>query len=180
MGTTNLYWLIDTLKLTQQELANFMGVSRRTVAYSIDDSVRMMRRGTSRLEDRLFVAIQKAEAAAGDEGRVMPEIPPGLPPKFITRRFRLDKEIRRLRHRMEWLEKEYPALVRAHAVSSHLDLTGLHDDPNYQRLVEATHNRSRLRLQLKIRKTNYAKEMWELRVRIALLEAEKEVLNRMW
>jgi hypothetical protein len=172
--------IILTLGLTREELGNMLGISRRTVGYTIDDAWRNMPRTGKSVQHRLSEAIRKAQDAAGEEGTTLPEVPTGLPAKYLIRKLRIEKEIQRVRYRITWLEMEYPRLLRAAAVSSHLDLTGLHDDPTFQRHAEVNHQIALIRMRKKIKSTKYAEEMQKLRVRIALLEAEREVLNRMW
>jgi hypothetical protein len=171
-------WIIGTLGLTREELANMLGLARRTVGYAIDswrDEARIARP----VQDRLSEAVLAAEAKATEEGIApLPEIPPGLHYKYVRRQSRNLKELDKARRRKHWLETEYPLLLKAFAVSSHLDLTGLHTDPLLQHRAEVNHKISLIRMQRKIRKINYPLEMQELRVKIALLEAEREVLLR--
>jgi hypothetical protein len=65
------------------------------------------------------------------------------------------KELEKAQRRKRWLETEYPLLLKAFAVSSHLDITGLHSEPLLQRLAEVNHKASLLRMQRKIRKIKY-------------------------
>ena len=171
-------WIVRTLGLTREELANMLGVARRTVGYAIDswrDEPRIARSVVKRLSD----AVRTAEAKANEEGTAaLPEVPPGLHYKYVIRQLRNLKELEKAQRRKRWLEMEYPLLLKAFAVSSHLDITGLHSEPLLQRLAEVNHKRSLLRMQRKIKKVKYAEELQELRVKIALLEAEKEVLLR--
>jgi hypothetical protein len=174
----NFNRIIQTLGLTREELGNMLGISRRTVGYTLDEAWRHMPRTGQSAHQRLCEAIRKAEAAAGEEGTVLPEVPAGLPVKYLLRQLRLFKEVGRVRYRISWLEREYPRLVRAAAVTSHLDLTGLHDDPGYQRHAEVNRQLALGRMRKKIRTTKYAEELQELRVKLQLLEAEMEVLMR--
>jgi len=166
------------LGLTQNELADILDVSKRSIAYVLKGQ-RTLSKSAVHTVNKLSEAIKAAEALARDAGTTLPALPASLPYHYFVRRAELAEKIYLIQKRLRWLEHRYPQLLRAEAIVNLVDVSGLHADPLSEKMARNVASKVKHRLRLKLSKIDYANEVRELRIKLRLLEAEQKVLGEM-